>query len=144
VYLPCKNRVKGIQNTSKLTQKKLESPENPNVPLRIVTAEKKDVKKSKAGQSTIPLSAFFTFKNERLHRIGACRNSLCEIIRIRKFQVYKFPKNRIRLEQSKIKLIFWPDRSLCNYKTGALEVSIRGLNRNWYIKRNGPGEHLHT
>jgi len=66
-----------------------------------VIAGNKDINKSKAGPSTIPLSGFFIFKNERFHRIEACRNSVCENIRIQKSQVYGYPKTRFTLEYQK-------------------------------------------
>jgi len=63
------------KQAKQFSQKKLKIPKSPNITLTRVTAENKDITKSKAGPSTISLSGFFTFKKEKFHRIEACRNS---------------------------------------------------------------------
>jgi len=93
VCLPCKNRVKGIRKTSRFSHKKVESAESPNMTMNRVTAENKDITKSKAGPSSTPLPGFFTFKKEKFHRIEAYRTPFMKIIRIRKPQGLRVSKD---------------------------------------------------
>jgi len=55
---------KEFQKRLELAQKKLESSDSPNITMKRVTAENKDITKSKAFPSTIPLSGFSTFQKE--------------------------------------------------------------------------------